>query len=103
MWLKSYLDLSPARPPWAIITDALIDLSAPPATISVARRNNFLQTWQLATHGKWASLMGKDTAQMLKVTRKYNLNLKVLRLTPQLHTQLPAWYHIATPPPPQDL
>ena len=45
--------------------------------------------------------MGKDTAQMLKVTRKYNLNLKVLRLTPQLHTQLPAWYHIATPPPPK--
>lgn len=100
MWLKSYLDLSPARPPWATVTDALIDLSAPPATIPSARGNNFLQTWKPATRGQRASLMGKDSARMLKVARKYNLNLEALRLTPQLRAQLPAWYHIAAPPRP---
>ena len=42
MWLKSYLDLSQARPHWAIVTDALIDMSAPPTTNPPARNISFL-------------------------------------------------------------
>jgi len=33
---------------------------------------------------------------MLKVARKYKTNLAVIRLTPQLNAQLPAWHHIST-------
>lgn len=90
MWLKSYLDLSPARPPWAKVTDMLINMSAPPTTNQVARGNSFLQTWKPALRKKCASRMGKDTARMLKTARKFNVNLKALRLTLQLCAQLPA-------------
>jgi ribonuclease HI len=100
MWLKSHLDLSPARPAWAVVTDLLIDMTAPPATNQDARENNFLQTWNPATRGQRAKLMGKDSTRMLKVARKYNINLEALRLTTQLRAQLPAWYHIAAPPRP---
>ena len=100
MWLKSYLDLSQARPHWAIVTDALIDMSAPPTTNPAARSNSFLQTWNPALRGQRGKRMGKDSARMLKTARKYNLNIEALRIAPHLRTQLPAWYHIAAHPRP---
>src|SRR6266702_1800844 len=42
-WLRSYLDLTPKRPMWAIVTDILISASAPPGTLAIARMNMFIQ------------------------------------------------------------
>jgi len=33
---------------------------------------------------------------MLKTTRRYNVNLAAMKMTPHLLAQLPAWYHLAT-------
>ena len=44
--------------------------------------------------------MGKDTSQMIKMARKYNTNLEALRLTPQIRSMLPTWYHLASRPVP---
>jgi hypothetical protein len=82
MWLKSYLDLSPARPTWAKVTDALIDVSAPPTANQAARGNSFLQTWKPTLRGKCTSRMGRDMTRMLKTAKKFNINLEALRLTP---------------------
>ena len=96
MWLKAYLNISPTRPAWAIVTDLLIDTAAPPATIPKARQNTFLQTWHPATRGRRADHMGNDTTRMLKTANKFNTNLAPLRLSTYLRAQLPAWYHLAS-------
>ncbi len=35
---------------------------------------------------------------MIRVAKKFNTNLTVIRLTPQLSAQLPAWYHLSAEP-----
>jgi hypothetical protein len=46
--------------------------------------------------GKHAEQIGNDTTRMLKTAKKYNTTIDALRLTKQLCTQLPAWYHISS-------
>ena len=100
MWLKAYLNFSPSRPAWAIVTDHLIDAAAPMSTNPEARENTFLQNWNPITKGARAAIMGKDTSRMIKTARKYNTNLEALRLTPQIRSMLPTWYHLASRPAP---
>ena len=100
MWLKTYLNLSPTRPPWATVTDHLIDTAAPISTKAKARGIPFLQSWKPSTGGRRASKMGKEPIRMIKIAKKYNMNLEALRLTPQLRALLPAWYHMASEPAP---
>ena len=100
MWLKAYLNFSPTRPAWAIVTDHLIDAAAPPSTNPKARANSFLQNWNPVTKGQRAAKMGKEAHRMIKTARKYNTNLEALRLTPHLRAQLPTWYHLASKPAP---
>ena len=45
MWLKVYLDFSPKRPEWAIVTDLIIEASAPKGLMKKAIINPFLQSW----------------------------------------------------------
>ena len=45
IWLKSYLDITPSRPAWAIVTNLLINAAAPPGTSVIARINTFTQSW----------------------------------------------------------
>jgi hypothetical protein len=35
---------------------------------------------------------------MIKVAKKFNTNLAVIRIMPQLSAQLPAWYHLSAEP-----
>ena len=51
VWLRDYLNLAPSRPTWAIITDILINATAPPGTSAIAVVNTFLQSWNPPTRG----------------------------------------------------
>ncbi|KAH9180214.1 hypothetical protein EDB89DRAFT_1840145 [Lactarius sanguifluus] len=98
MWLKAYLNLSPTRPLWAIVTDILINAAAPLGTSAIARANTFIQTWEPPTQGPRAVTLGEDTIRMLKTAKKYKTNLAALRLSPALRAMLPAWYHPGAAP-----
>ena len=100
MWLKNYLQLTPERPEWALITDLIIDAAAPAGTCKKARMNAFLQTWDAPTRGPRASLIGYETIRMIKTAKKYNTDLSAIRIAPNLRNKLPAWYHLASVPKP---
>jgi len=93
IWLKSYLDFSPSRPTWAAITDLIINKVAPLGTSQLARMNTFLQSWDIPSHGTRLNLLNNAIIRMIKTAKKYQAHLAAIRLSPQLHTQLPAWYH----------
>ena len=100
IWLKSYLDFSPTRPAWAIVTDLIIDTTAPTSMCDQARGNPFLQTWNIPMRGRHAENLNNDIVRMVTAAQKYDANLAAIRLTPQLKSLLPAWYHIAANPHP---
>lgn len=100
MWLKSYLDFSPSRPEWATVTDLILAATARPSTITRARKNPFLQTWKATLRGPRSKLLGNDIIRMLKAAKKHKTNLAAIRLTIDLQSQLPAWYHMASDPRP---
>ncbi|KAH9850519.1 hypothetical protein C2E23DRAFT_869957 [Lenzites betulinus] len=96
MWLKSYLDLSPSRPRWAFVADALIAraVTAPSRrTDPRARINAFLQTWSVNT-ARPAGLP-RDLAKMIKTARKYGVEPDSPRPGGDLIKALPLWYHFA--------
>jgi hypothetical protein len=49
MWVKVYLNMSLDRPPWAKVTDIILDGTAPQEYNAQARMNTFLQTWEVPT------------------------------------------------------
>ena len=100
IWLKAYLDFSPSRPAWAIVTDLIIDTSALTYTCQQARGNPFLQTWNIPTRGRRVENLNNDIVRMVEAGRKHNANLAAIRLSPHLRSLLPAWYHIAANPQP---
>jgi len=51
IWLKVYLNFSPSRQKWAMITDHIILAAAPPHSVEKARDNPFLQTWKAPLRG----------------------------------------------------
>jgi len=93
-----YLNVSPTHPTWAKVTDLITMAAANATTMSKARRNPFLQAWRAVTRGKKAALMNDDIMRMLKIAKKYHVNLAVIRLSPELRMHLPVWYHIASKP-----
>jgi ribonuclease HI len=94
MWLKTYLDFSPSRQPWAAITDLIIDAAAPDNTSALARKNPFLQCWNPPEKGPRRKLLNDDIKRMLKVAKEYNVNLAAVKLSPRQRQELPAWYRI---------
>ena len=96
MWLKSYLNFSPSRPEWAMVTDLILSATARPITIKRARKNPFLQTWEAAKQGTRARRLNSDITRMLQTARIYNTNLAAIRMSIELRAQLPAWYHMAS-------
>ncbi|KAH9859091.1 hypothetical protein C2E23DRAFT_910558, partial [Lenzites betulinus] len=94
MWLKSYLDMSPDRPRWAFIADALIERSVVAAarrTEDSARQNYFLQTWEVNTSTNAG--MPRDLARMIRTAKKYGVIVDVPNPAENLKKQLPIWYH----------
>ena len=94
MWLKSYLNFSPSRPPWAAITDLIIDASAPTNTIVMVRKNIFLQCWDTPLRSPRSTILNDNIKHMLKVAKKHNTNLAAVKISTHLCKELPAWYHI---------
>jgi hypothetical protein len=98
MWLKAYLNFAPTRPEWALITDLIVEKSAPECMVKKAIINPFLQRWSAPTRGINTTIMNKDIQRMMKTARKFSTNLAAIQMTPQLSAQLPAWYHLSTEP-----
>ena len=78
VWLKAYVNFLPTRPTWAKVTDLIITAAANMTMMSKARRNPFLQAWKVAMRGKKAALMNKDITRMLKIAKKYHVNLAAI-------------------------
>ena len=100
MWLKSYLDFSPTRPTWAVITDLLINAAAPPNVSPLGRINTYTQTWDPPTRGCRTTFLNDDIVRMINTAKRYKTNLAALRIAPDISTRLPAWYHIQANPRP---
>src|SRR6267142_2572479 len=99
-WLRSYLNFSPSRPTWAKVSDPIIALAAITGAVPHARSNPFTQIWKVATRGAKHKLLDNSIARMLKVANKYNVKIAALRLSAELRSQLPAWYHVSAHPRP---
>jgi hypothetical protein len=95
MWLKTYLNFSPKRLEWAIVTDLIIKATAPNGLNKRAIINPFLQRWAAPTRGTNALKTNDNIQRMIKTAKKFKTNLAVIRITPQLSAQLPAWYHLS--------
>jgi len=95
IWLKVYLNFSPSRQKWATVTDHIILAVAPPQSIKKARKNPFLQTWTAPLKGPRSKHLNNDMKRMLKTVWKYKVNFTMIRMTPHLLAQLPAWYHLS--------
>lgn len=93
VWLRDYLNLTPSRQTWAIVTDILINATAPPGSSAVAITNAFLQSWNPPTRGPRLALLNDGIIRMLKAARTYKTNLAAIRLSPGVQAALPAWYH----------
>ena len=90
MWLKMYLNFLPKCPEWAIVTDLIIEATAPDGLNKRAIINPFLQRWAAPTRGTNALKTNDDIQRMIKTAKKFKTNLAAIRITPQLSAQLPA-------------
>ena len=73
VWLRDYLNLSPSRQTWAIVTDILINATAPPpsaGTSVVAVVNTFLQSWNTLSRGPRLTTLNKGIVRMLNIAKK---------------------------------
>ena len=100
MWMRDFLNLTPLQQTWAIVTDILINASAPLGVSAVALVNTFLQMWRLPTKGPRADLLNKSIKRMLRVAKKFRTNLAAIRLSPKVRAALLAWYHPGAAPQP---
>ena len=85
---------------WAKVSDPIIALAAITGAVPHARSNPFTQIWKVATRGAKHKLLDNSIARMLKVANKYNVKIAALHLSTELHSQLPAWYHVSAHPAP---
>ena len=100
VWLRDYLNLSPSRQLWAIVSDILINTTAPQGTSAIAVVNTFIQSWDPPSRGPRLATLNEGIIRMLKVAKRYNTNLVAIRLSPGVRATLPAWYHPYTTPRP---
>ena len=94
--LKTYLDLSQSRPKWAHLTDAIINtlhLGIPPKPPAFP-----LTSWSPPSRGPRASSLPFCVLSVIKTARAARLTFAPLRLSKQLKTQMPAWFHLGAPP-----
>ncbi len=92
MWLKTYLDFSEDRPPWAYLADDLFANHVPKncrVRASELRMNPFLQDWNPKVRGLPAELEG-----MMNVARKYGVRLEGLAFSKEIQRSMPMWDHI---------
>jgi len=97
-WLKSYLDLSPSRPNWAFVTDAIINHIHPDVNTSIDPPTFSLTSWSPPSRGRIASTLPPCILKLIKTAKSTNLSFAPLKLSKSLKLQLPAWFHLGAPP-----
>ena len=88
------LDFSSKHPTWAVITDLLINATAPPNVSPLGRLNTYMQSWDPPTRGPRSSYLNQDILRMISTVKRYKTNLAALWITPDISACLPAWYHM---------
>ncbi len=91
MWLRSYLDLSEARPIWAYVADDILAKHVPKDVRlreADLRVNPFLQNWKPKTRGLPPELEG-----IMTVAKKYGLRLEGLAFSRDILNSMPMWGH----------
>ncbi|EIW58190.1 uncharacterized protein TRAVEDRAFT_124253, partial [Trametes versicolor FP-101664 SS1] len=99
MWLKSYLDISPNRPRWATVADALLARAPACGSRAVdedARINVFMQSWEVSTRAKAG--LPRSLAQMIKTAKKHGVRVESPNPKRGLQDSLPVWYHLGAVP-----
>lgn len=94
--LKSYLDLSPYRPKWAYLTDAIINTLHP--NIPPKPPTFPLSSWSPPSRGPRAANLPFCIRSIIKTAKESKLTFAPMRLSKQLKLQLPAWFHLGAPP-----
>ena len=94
--LKAFVDLSPRRPKWAYLTDAIINTLHPNPTLDQPPFP--LTTWAPPSQGPRASALPQCITAIIKTAKESKLTFAPLRLSKQLKLQLPAWFHMGAPP-----
>jgi len=97
-WLKAYHDLSPARPNWAFVTDAIINHIRPDVDPGSHPSNFSLTSWSPPTRGHRAKTLPLCVLKLIKTAKAANLTFAPLKLSKKLKLQLPAWFHMGAPP-----
>jgi ribonuclease HI len=95
MWMKSYLELSPLRPTWAYVTDALIYKTAPQNISTKTLINTYLHDWEIPAR---SPKLTEDIQRMLAAARKHHIQFAPLKISERLKEQLPAWLHMGALP-----
>ena len=97
-WLRAYLDLSPSRPNWAFVTDAIINHIHPDVEPGTYPANFSLTSWSPPTQGHRAATLPPCVLKMIKMAKAADLTFVPLKLSKHLKLQLPAWFHMGAPP-----
>ncbi|KAJ7203404.1 hypothetical protein C8J57DRAFT_1047008, partial [Mycena rebaudengoi] len=92
-WLKTYLSFGLDRPLWCFVADEILAIKASGRDKNVAemmRMNTYLQSWNPKIS---AASVGKDLAGMMKVGRKYGLQMDAIAVSREIQKSMPIWYH----------
>ncbi|OJT01831.1 Transposon TX1 uncharacterized 149 kDa protein [Trametes pubescens] len=97
--LQDYLNLSPTRPRWALVADALFSRAV--AAVSKqsdpkARLNYFLQNWKVSTRRKAG--LPTDLRRMVMAAQKHGARCDVRVAAKDLKDAMPVWYHLGAEP-----
>ncbi len=95
VWLREYLNLSPSRPLWAFVADALIARAVAAKSRGVddeSKLNVFLQTWEASL--RQTAGLPRDLKDMIQKARKYGLVVDAPNPRQDLKSAMPLWYHI---------
>ena len=74
IWLREYLNLTKTRRTGAIVTDIMINATAPPGSSAIAITNSFLQSWNRHAKGPRQETLNNGIIRMLKTERKRKTN-----------------------------
>ena len=90
MWLKSYLKLTPERPMWATVADAILAHLAPKndPTPYETKINYFLQHWATLT-----SCLPPDLQRLLKTAKQFGLRAEGRAFPRDVIRDRPIWNH----------
>jgi hypothetical protein len=92
-WLKTYLSFGPERPLWCFVADELLAKRARGSDDNVSeemRMNTYLQSWYPEASTEF---IGKDLSNMMKMGRKYGLEMDAVAVSREIQGAMPIWYH----------